>query len=370
MLRSRLHVRAAFTLIELLVVIAIIAVLIGLLLPAVQKVREAAARMSCSNNLKQLGLAMQNYHSSFNAFPYGAADDVDNPADGNVASSLPWGVYLLPYIEQQNLYSKFKVASITGTNKAQRLNGAVPGTDPTLLWNNPPNNTNLADPTLNPAANSIKTYQCPSSPSQGKVYQDTWDNDAYGAYSFSTATTSWTVSASDYFGFGGVLGRLVGNQAPDLNALGIPHDGIFSDNRNWTITGITDGTSNTAAISEMAGATNVYVMGGKQIGSPPYDPNATNFYPSGNAWADETNGDQWMGGSAFDGGVALGNPASGGPCVMNCVNIAQVFAFHTGGANMVFCDGHVQFVSQSVTPKILILLLVPNDGQVLNMSSF
>ncbi len=370
MIRTRFPKRTAFTLIELLVVIAIIAVLVGLLLPAVQKVREAAARMSCSNNLKQLALAMQNYHSSFNAFPYGAADDRKNPADGNVASSLPWGVYLLPYIEQGNLYNRFHVASISGTNGSQLLNGQVPGTDPTLLWNNPPNNTNVADPTLNPAANKVKTYICPSSPSNGAVYQDTWDNDAYGAYSFSTATTSWTVSASDYFGFGGVLGSLVGNQAPDLAALGIPHDGVFSDNRNFTIQSITDGTSNTVCIGEMAGAPNVYVASPKQYGSPPYDDNATNFYISGNAWADETNGDQWLGGSTFDGGVALGNPVTGGPCVVNCVNIAQVFAFHTGGANVAFCDGHVQFISQTVTPRTLILLLVPNDGQVINSNSF
>jgi prepilin-type N-terminal cleavage/methylation domain-containing protein len=278
--------RVAFTLIELLVVIAIIAILIGLLLPAVQKVREAAARMSCTNNLKQIGLGLHNYHDANQVFPPGFTA-IAGPG-GDVSPGWGWSFYILPYIEQDNLFKQ--------ANQSQSV---------------------TASPVLR---QKVKTYSCPSD-IQTELFQ------VYGPGGVQLSGVMAAPCSYAAFVGGDETEVTTGDDNGRFH-------GCFYRNSKTRITDITDGTSHTALVAERAcGITQGTWAGalpgarmrlGQKNPAYPLNPNM-DFDPDLfgllhanviNATNDQSN----------DGGTD--DPSS----------------FHTGGANHVFGDGSVRFI--------------------------
>ncbi|QEL20951.1 DUF1559 domain-containing protein [Limnoglobus roseus] len=358
--------------IELLVVIAIIAILIGLLLPAVQKVREAAARIKCTNNLKQLGLAALNYEGTYGGFPHnGITKNNSQPpyipwAAGYTATQGNLGatqgrssglVPLLPFVEQNNIYPIYTFG---------------------LDWSDPANVNALVIP--------FKLFRCPSSTtSDGPItaYATnyiTGGNTAFAPPSSPGATTNSlggavypttkntsTGTASDYAPCAQVkstkdsAGAENGFSNPLVVAGGTAwagggSKGALRQNGPTRITEITDGTSNTTLYSEAAGR-DQQCYAGKKCSA--YDPTKI----TGPIWADSDNRITVTGTSA-DGLSAFGT----GACIMNCNNLqGDIYSFHTGGANAVFADGSVRFLRDTITISTLAALVTKGGGEVVTL---
>lgn len=293
--------RIGFTLIELLVVIAIIAILIGLLLPAVQKVREAAARSQCQNNLKQLGIAMHSYHDSIGTFPY--------PRSGGGDNRHTWAMLLLPYIEQGNLYNVFKTP-ITGVSQTDTFN-----------------NQTSADPTITAARQTpIKVYLCPTRRS----------SPALSPYNPSDTSPTRPVGIpSDY-------AACVGSSST------VPTNGIFrlvnlKHLESGTKMGdILDGTSNTLMIGEkhiQAGYLNALASDG------------SGNYPDAVILS---------GGQATTYRRTSGSMLAISP---NATGTGNFGSWHPATCQFVFGDGSVRGLAVSVPGTVLGLLGDRADGQ-------
>ncbi|ADG67457.1 protein of unknown function DUF1559 [Planctopirus limnophila DSM 3776] len=322
--------RTGFTLIELLVVIAIIAILIALLLPAVQQAREAARRTQCRNNLKQFGLALHNFHDTYNVFPTGMSDD-DNRSWG-------WGAAILPELDQAPLYNLLvadvlyfhrvpvnssgylRHANIDGTpaNNAAEINGNAAG---------------------GAARNTLAAFVCPSDVLPAK------DNDGY--------------AKSNYLGN---IGGEISTTCADGNWRGNRQTGIFlmSNNNDDTwftkMRDITDGTSNTAMLGEVSISANV---------SPTNTGNGN--YP---LWAGGNNNAGCNGRSSIGGQLrimdnVLDATTGQGLYRINGGSDQGFGSRHTGGAHFLMGDGAVKFLSENIDLTLYRGIGSKNGGETL-----
>jgi prepilin-type N-terminal cleavage/methylation domain-containing protein len=328
--------RFGFTLVELLVVIAIIGILVGLLLPAVQAAREAARRMQCSNNLKQMGLAIHNHESTYKYLP---ASEKDIPAAKYPSPPNPYAVratfgtlfHILPFMEQNSLYNLF---------------------DPKRSYIDPLNMPPPYGTASSAGFAKVATYVCPSTPSDPP--------SDYGPYFASVGLNlgPFVTPRTDYIPIKGLHGASLAVCAGKPNAN--TRNGLLGTNNAETkptikFSEVTDGLSNTILFGELAGRQKKYFRGKPLPGTTLADGGLTlNSYYGDSNTARELRSYS---------GADFTNPGQTGCSAINIYNENGLYAFHTGGVQVCMGDGSVTFLSESLSATVFASLVTRDGGE-------
>ena len=322
--------KSGFTLVELLVVIAIIGILIGMLLPAVQAVREAASRATCLNNMRQLGLALHNYESAHMAFPPSRLEPDDQVIPSTITNHTgatsafqSWTTLILPYVEQGNLAAQY---------------------DFKQAWFDQDNSNNY-----NVIATQVNLYKCPSSP----VDEGTDPYHCIGA------------AAGDYGSINEVKKKVYTEVLMTTDPGSAARSGFLSKFEKNPIAATTDGTSNTLFVAECAGQPEVHIASGKMTlddfanysDDKVVNVDGTLSPADGTGWADPDCGFS-INGATNDGLDKYGTR------MINAINVSEAFSFHTGGANFAMGDGSTHFISDSVDAATFVGLCTRSGGEV------
>ncbi len=369
---SKRKMRLGFTLIELLVVIAIIAVLVSLLLPAVQQAREAARRTQCKNNLKQIGLALLNYESTNQQLPFGscvpwAIQDTDANLEYHGAFGPNWAVKLLPFIDQQNLYDSIAAALATypGVPVPTPHNGVQPAGADGLSWRT------FVDQT-------IPAYVCPSDPNSVNMFINPavpggpsggWARGNYGV----------TAGQEDYDHVaGGATKTTSGLSGP----AGLTASPMMSCNYGAKISQVKDGMSNTIMAAELrAGLSSIDPRGTWAMGFPgasvvnagrgTYNPSPNNMIGGiqslnkHGVLTGQDGGDELEDGNLY---CQATNAALGMGCTLagNLMTSAQSRSLHSGGVNVCMGDGGVRWISDWIDEVNWCRFISKADGEIIN----